>query len=134
MPKRPPQSLAEMEMRARGINVDPRKEKLDRVDHKKELWSKAEFMFMIQKAIKTVPVNSPSWVNLIKQYAQCRGFYAEPSQQQGTNITQVIALRHFDNEEEFYAEAKKQQILLEEKNRKVIEQMESEREQRLLED
>ena len=111
--------------------MKPRRKK---TSYKDALWSKAQALFMLQKALKQVPTNSPNWVNLFKQYAQCRGFYSEPAQAQGLNVAQVIALRHFDSEEEFYTEAKKQQLLLQEKNKKVIEQMEAEREREATED
>lgn len=95
---------------------------------KKRLWSKAQTLVLLQEALESIPPKLAVWEKIFRQYAQCRGFYAEPAQIAGNNLTQVIAVRHFDSDEQFYAEAKKQQMKLIDKNKKVIEQMEAERE------
>ena len=115
--------------------LDPRDRKKTKTQLKKRLWSKVETLNIIQDALTEVSPKSPVWDQLLKQYCQCRGFYAEPNQNQiGNNLTQVIAVRHFDSDEQFYAEAKKQQTKLMEKNKAVIAKMEEEREKESVED
>ena len=132
-------SLGQMEGPKRHGRVGRPRNKTAYDDMSKEelkgkLWSKLQTMNILQEALAEVGPKSPMWAQIFRQYAQCRGFYAEPAQLQGANVMQVIALRHFDTEEEFYAEAKKQQAQLVDKNKKVIEQMEEERERESTED